>query len=569
MDYPVLVGYVYVAFAAVPASIAVIPWRNRDSPGGTPLTIAVVGAAGTAVCHGLTLLLMGPGTVSAEFLFALSLAAATLGTFYLAAEYTGRAWLERPSLVVPLASLSVSAALGAAVVRVGADVPAPMALTTANNVITTLVSVAALTMFAGRFLDARGVYRKQSGALFVGFGIATALGVLQVALAPQVFDLIPIGVTVGSGVIAWALFRYEVLETVPVARGRLFDQLGDPVVALDDGRVVDYNDAATALFGVDDAVLGEPLSTVFAEAPTLAARHGAVLDDGVVGAVVEGDQRHFDRDHPTVGALLAGDQPTESTLAVDADGTQQYFDVTVSPFGTGPQSTGRLVVFRNVTEQQRREEELDLLKEVLSRVLRHNLRNDVTAIKGYARLVREHTEGEPAALAEKIVETSDDLVETSRKARRIEDVIEAEETQVIGLAAAIEEAVTAVAKEYPDADYEVSVPADLAVQANPLLGTALVDLIENGVVHSDADRPRIAVEGSRDDRWVEVTVSDNGPGIPEAELTALQQGGETDLVHSSGAGLWLVYTVVEESGGRISYEIDDGTTVRLFLRMPA
>jgi signal transduction histidine kinase len=569
MDYPVLVGYVYVAFAAVPASIAVIPWRNRDSPGGTPLTIAVVGAAGTAVCHGLTLLLTGPGTVSAEFLFALSLAAATLGTFYLAAEYTGRAWLERPSLVVPLASLSVSAALGAAVVRVGADVPAPMALTTANNVITTLVSVAALTMFAGRFLDARGVYRKQSGALFVGFGIATALGVLQVALAPQVFDLIPIGVTVGSGVIAWALFRYEVLETVPVARGRLFDQLGDPVVALDDGRVVDYNDAATALFGVDDAVLGEPLSTVFAEAPTLAARHGAVLDDGVVGAVVEGDQRHFDRDHPTVGALLAGDQPTESTLAVDADGTQQYFDVTVSPFGTGPQSTGRLVVFRNVTEQQRREEELDLLKEVLSRVLRHNLRNDVTAIKGYARLVREHTEGEPAALAEKIVETSDDLVETSRKARRIEDVIEAEETQVIGLAAAIEEAVTAVAKEYPDADYEVSVPADLAVQANPLLGTALVDLIENGVVHSDADRPRIAVEGSRDDRWVEVTVSDNGPGIPEAELTALQQGGETDLVHSSGAGLWLVYTVVEESGGRISYEIDDGTTVRLFLRMPA
>jgi signal transduction histidine kinase len=565
----VLVGYVYVAFAAVPASIAVIPWRNRDSPGGTPLTIAVVGAAGTAVCHGLTLLLTGPGTVSAEFLFALSLAAATLGTFYLAAEYTGRAWLERPSLVVPLASLSVSAALGAAVVRVGADVPAPMALTTANNVITTLVSVAALTMFAGRFLDARGVYRKQSGALFVGFGIATALGVLQVALAPQVFDLIPIGVTVGSGVIAWALFRYEVLETVPVARGRLFDQLGDPVVALDDGRVVDYNDAATALFGVDDAVLGEPLSTVFAEAPTLAARHGAVLDDGVVGAVVEGDQRHFDRDHPTVGALLAGDQPTESTLAVDADGTQQYFDVTVSPFGTGPQSTGRLVVFRNVTEQQRREEELDLLKEVLSRVLRHNLRNDVTAIKGYARLVREHTEGEPAALAEKIVETSDDLVETSRKARRIEDVIEAEETQVIGLAAAIEEAVTAVAKEYPDADYEVSVPADLAVQANPLLGTALVDLIENGVVHSDADRPRIAVEGSRDDRWVEVTVSDNGPGIPEAELTALQQGGETDLVHSSGAGLWLVYTVVEESGGRISYEIDDGTTVRLFLRMPA
>ena len=59
---------------------------------------------------------------------------------------------------------------------------------------------------------------------------------------------------------------------------------------------------------------------------------------------------------------------------------------------------------------------------------------------------------------------------------------------------------------------------------------------------------------------------DNGPGIPETELATLTERGGTDLLHGSGAGLWLTYTVVEESGGHIASDTDgDGTTVRIRL----
>lgn len=61
--------------------------------------------------------------------------------------------------------------------------------------------------------------------------------------------------------------------------------------------------------------------------------------------------------------------------------------------------------------------------------------------------------------------------------------------------------------------------------------------------------------------------STSGPGIPDHELAALDRRGETDLTHGSGAGLWLLYTTVLESRGSVSFETEEGTTVRI--RLPA
>lgn len=574
MEAVVLVGLLYVAFAVVPASIAVIPWRKRDSLGGLELTIAVLGAAGTALFHGLWLAVpaLFPSPVLRMLLnagFALSLEAATIGTLYLGVAYSGRQWLRQRRIAAAMATIGVVTALGGVAVQYSGQLPAPLVFQAANDGFTTVVSVVALAFFGEQFLDNRGVYRKQSGALFVGFGVATILGMLQAALRPPVFNFIPIGVTVGSGIIAWALFRFEVLETMPFARKMLFEHISDPVLAMDDGGyVVDHNDAATDLFGFAGTVRGHQVADLFPLTPMLVARHVDVLsDDDRVGAIVDGDQRHFDRDHPAVAALLDGTSlEEETTLGIYTDGTLQYFDVTRTPFESTPQAEGSLVVFRDVTEQKRREDELALLKEVLSRVLRHNLRNDITAIKGYADQIRTIGDDDVTELAEKILATSDDLVDTSRKARRIEDAIEAESSVVLPVADVVDSAVQSVRQEYPDAEYESTVPADVEVEAIPLLGLALTDVIENGVVHADREDPRVVVRAKPDGPWVEIVVSDNGPGIPQREVETLRKGSETALVHSSGAGLWLVHTIVEQSGGKIGYETDDGTTVRIYLQ---
>ena len=51
-----------------------------------------------------------------------------------------------------------------------------------------------------------------------------------------------------------ALFRYQFLDIVPIARGRLIETLSRPVLVLDpDGRVIDLNPAACSLFSFTSA----------------------------------------------------------------------------------------------------------------------------------------------------------------------------------------------------------------------------------------------------------------------------------------------------------------------------
>ncbi|WP_231741276.1 sensor histidine kinase [Halorubrum sp. CBA1125] len=107
--------------------------------------------------------------------------------------------------------------------------------------------------------------------------------------------------------------------------------------------------------------------------------------------------------------------------------------------------------------------------------------------------------------------------------------------------------------ELPEANPEV--PEALAVVVN--------NLIENAVVHNDAERRRVSVTATVDDEHARVCVSDNGPGIDEYELEVLESGTESALRHGSGLGLWLVKWGAETIGGSVSFESSEstGTTV--------
>jgi signal transduction histidine kinase len=84
------------------------------------------------------------------------------------------------------------------------------------------------------------------------------------------------------------------------------------------------------------------------------------------------------------------------------------------------------------------------------------------------------------------------------------------------------------------------------VEAVPKLDIAIENLVENAVEHNDATRPRVSVEVTNGDRPT-LVVSDNGPGIPEQEIAALEGERETSLEHGSGIGLWLVKWIVDRS----------------------
>jgi signal transduction histidine kinase len=86
----------------------------------------------------------------------------------------------------------------------------------------------------------------------------------------------------------------------------------------------------------------------------------------------------------------------------------------------------------------------------------------------------------------------------------------------------------------------------------------------NGVIH---------IQGHRNHKWVDVSVIDSGPGIPEEihdRIFELDFSGRAATRPGKlGFGLWWVKTLMTRLGGSIFVESDgkSGTTFRL--RLPA
>ncbi len=140
------------------------------------------------------------------------------------------------------------------------------------------------------------------------------------------------------------------------------------------------------------------------------------------------------------------------------------------------------------------------------------------------------------------------------------------------LTAAVEQVVRVVQRT-PDGermDWIVDVPPDLvAAIDHDDLSEALGNLIENAVRHA---RHTVTVSGHREGASVVLTVTDDGPGIPEDNLAeALRRGGRLDERGSgAGLGLAIVTDIVESWSGSLSLEnASPGLAASLTLKAPS
>lgn len=112
------------------------------------------------------------------------------------------------------------------------------------------------------FLRSSGMYRKQIGMVLLGLMVTwlnSIIFVLGINLLPGA-DNTPFSFTIAGIAFAYALYRYRLLDIVPVARDVLIEQLSDGVLVLDaQNRLVDINPAAAAMLDVPPEALGEPL----------------------------------------------------------------------------------------------------------------------------------------------------------------------------------------------------------------------------------------------------------------------------------------------------------------------
>ena len=283
-----------------------------------------------------------------------------------------------------------------------------------------------------------------------------------------------------------------------------------------------------------DALVGAHASTIIAEAD-VAACERAIRD------------------------MLADDRPTPATVSVElltADGTSRYCEVAIAPLFDEERVGGTVGVLRDRTDLKRREERLV----VMDRVLRHNLRNKMNVVLGELDAIDDGDH------VERIRTAAKELLAISDDARRFDDVIDpdGEETVRLDLVPAVERAVEDFRSGFPEATLRLGAPDSATVSASPAIDMAVTELVENALTHGGA-RPTVTVTVEEEGEWITVEVSDDGPGIDPEELAALETGAERPLSHASGLGLWLVSWTVESSGGDVSFDVEDGTTVRLRL----
>jgi signal transduction histidine kinase len=195
---------------------------------------------------------------------------------------------------------------------------------------------------------------------------------------------------------------------------------------------------------------------------------------------------------------------------------------------------------------------------VLSRVLRHNLRNDLTVIRGYVSVLSDESSNSEAV--HKIQETIDNLLETSEKARTFErTLVPQAHYEQVDLADLVSRVVWDLSAEYPAATISVDRTETETIPVMPSFRTALIELVENAVEHG-GDPPVVEVDIRQDGATTVVRVTDNGTGLPPEEQTLLNDDIETPLSHSRGIGLWIARRIAESHGGTISVGNSNGGT---------
>lgn len=320
------------------------------------------------------------------------------------------------------------------------------------------------------------------------------------------------------------------------------DDLPDGLVVADaSGRVICFNAAAARITAVSRAsVLGRPLE------------HALPLED------LKG-RRWWELTDPYGGLATRVGQPERNLLL--PGGREVLVSARyVREHPTGPVS--RLVISLRGTEARRRTERSHA--ELIATVA-HELRSPLTSVKGFTATLLAKWERFTDDQKRLMLETVD--ADANRVTRLITELLDISRIdsgrlelrrQPVDLSAAVERHVQALTASGQDPGrFLVRTCQPLpAVWADPdKVDQVLGNLLENAVRHGEGT---VTIEvapapAKSDERGAAVTVSDEGPGIPEESMgrvfTRFWRGSKRG---GTGLGLYIVKGIVEAHGGTIT-----------------
>jgi PAS domain S-box-containing protein len=245
------------------------------------------------------------------------------------------------------------------------------------------------------------------------------------------------------------------------------------------------------------------------------------------------------------------------------------------PIGDDEQGQYGLATYTDVTEDQQTRQHL----QVLHRVLRHNLRNELTVVLGMADEIVTEAESTPVKqAATRITDRAEKLVGVSNKARMAQNILNQPQTDtVVDVGQMATDIVAEAREEWPDSTITADIEDSLPVATGYEIRDALYNLLENAVVHNTGDSVvKVTVEKYTPihvttrsfGQEAIISIADNGPGIPDNERAVVfDEKDISQLEHGGGFGLWVVRWITEAANGSVNYDRTDGWTT-IDLRLP-
>lgn len=324
--------------------------------------------------------------------------------------------------------------------------------------------------------------------------------------------------------------------------GHLFHLIGDAVV---DFEIVDFepivrtvNPAFEELFGYDrQAIVGKS------------------LNDFIIPDSEDTNSSTFDQ------RTAAGKENTAIVRRKTASGIREFLYRGIPYEGEDGRRFG-FAIYSDITDQRRYERH----SQVVHRILRHNIRNELAVITATATRLRSLSDDpEIRDAATHITHHADRIVSISEETQTLQAVLgENQQRLELDVRRECEGAIeTATSRE--ETNVTLDAPETVFVEGIPQLRRAIGALLDNAVSHGT---PPISVRITETTDNVLVDVIDSGDGIPEHERAPVFQDRETTpLEHGSGIGLWLARWTAEACGGELAYERTDSgqTVVRMVL----
>jgi len=307
------------------------------------------------------------------------------------------------------------------------------------------------------------------------------------------------------------------------------------VIAVDpQGRLQLVNEAARQMLKLDGLAIGRHyLETI---------RHPAIAD--------------------LVGAALAGRTPDSVELSPPRDASRTIM-ARAAPAAAGG-VPGAVLVLHDITELRRADE---VRRDFVANVS-HELRTPLTAIRGYVEALAEGDTNQDEHrqfldVIQRHTLRMERLVRDLLRLARLDagqETLDLAPSDTRGL---VQSAVSDLSATIEQRRQRVEItvgPGAGTLQGDPVkLHDVLRNLVANASTYATAGT-RIGIDATRSDGWIAISVSDEGPGIPEEDLGRIfERFYRVDKSRArdpggTGLGLAIVRHLVELHGGRVRAE---------------